>query len=191
MSADDSASSEAAAANSVKQPGALLSFLAGGGGGICLVVVGHPLDTIKVKMQMMEVIPGKPPPYAGVLDCARQTIAEHGPRGLYAGVMAPLAGVTPMYALCFLGYGQGKKIFCDDDAFDQQNPKLLQIGLAGAFSAAFTTPILAPGERAKCALQVQKAGDAQYTGAIDFFKKTYAAEGLCLLYTSPSPRDRG
>ena len=64
-----------------KQPGLLKSFLAGGGGGICLVVVGHPLDTIKVKLQMMKVVPGEPPPYSSVLDVARKTIAEHGPMG--------------------------------------------------------------------------------------------------------------
>lgn len=177
---------------SAKQPGPLKSFFAGGGGGICLVLVGHPLDTIKVKLQTMELVPGKAPPYSGVLDCARKTIAEHGPRGLYAGVMAPLAGVTPMYALCFFGYGVGKSIFCDDDAFDQKNPKLLQIGLAGATSAAFTTPILAPGERAKCALQVQSAQNPEFEGAIDFFKKTYAKEGLtsCLRgFTSTFARD--
>ena len=48
-----------------------------------------------------------------------------------------------MYALCFLGYGVGKNIFCDDDAFDKL--KLHQIGMAGAVSAFFTTPILGPG----------------------------------------------
>lgn len=178
--------------NNVKQPGLLKSFIAGGGGGICLVVVGHPLDTIKVKLQMMKVEPGMPPPYTGVLDCARKTIAEHGPRGLYAGVMAPLAGVTPMYALCFYGYGVGKSIMCDPDAFDAKNPKLLQIGAAGAISAAFTTPILAPGERAKCALQVQTKENAEFEGAVDFFKKTYAREGLrsCLRgFTSTFARD--
>lgn len=31
-----------------------------------------------------------------------------------------------MYALCFLGYGFGKKMFCDDDAFEKL--KLTQIG---------------------------------------------------------------
>ena len=31
-----------------KQPSALKDFLAGGVGGVCLVVTGHPLDTIKV-----------------------------------------------------------------------------------------------------------------------------------------------
>ena len=32
-----------------KQPSALKDFLAGGVGGVCLVVTGHPLDTIKVQ----------------------------------------------------------------------------------------------------------------------------------------------
>ena len=31
-----------------KQPSALKNFLAGGVGGVCLVMTGHPLDTIKV-----------------------------------------------------------------------------------------------------------------------------------------------
>jgi hypothetical protein len=65
--------------------------------------------------------------------------------GLYRGMAAPLAGVAPMYALCFLGYGVGKKVFCDDDAFEKS--KLVQIGLAGAVSSFFTTPILGPGAR--------------------------------------------
>jgi solute carrier family 25 carnitine/acylcarnitine transporter 20/29 len=35
-------------------------------------------------------------------------------------------------------------------------------GLAGAFSSFFTTPILGPGERLKCVLQIQS--NAGYTG---------------------------
>ena len=71
------------------------------------------------------------------------TLPQEGLKGLYRGMAAPLTGVTPMYALCFFGYGVGKKIFCDDDAFEKL--KLTQIAMAGAASAAFTTPILAPG----------------------------------------------
>ena len=33
---------------SKKQPSSLKNFVAGGVGGICVVLVGHPLDTIKV-----------------------------------------------------------------------------------------------------------------------------------------------
>ncbi len=35
----------------VKPPGLLKSFIAGGVGGVCLVSVGHPFDTIKVRVQ--------------------------------------------------------------------------------------------------------------------------------------------
>jgi len=75
--------------------------LAGGFGGACLVLVGHPLDTIKVRMQTMEVKPGVPPAYSGALDCGKKIIVREGPFALYKGMLAPLMGVTPMYALCF------------------------------------------------------------------------------------------
>ena len=35
-----------------------------------------------------------------------------GPLALYKGILPPLSACTPMYALCFVGYNQGKKIFC-------------------------------------------------------------------------------
>eukprot|EP00045_Choanoeca_perplexa_P004167 m.35932 g.35932 ORF g.35932 m.35932 type:complete len:304 (+) comp12430_c0_seq3:84-995(+) len=161
-----------------KQPGHLQSFIAGGVGGSALVIVGHPLDTIKVKIQTMTIVPGQPKPYNGIMDCARQTISKQGFRGLYTGIAAPLAGVTPMFALCFFGYSVGKDIFCDDDAFDKQNLKLLQIAAAGATSAAFTTPLLAPGERVKCLLQSQNPAKPKYLGTGDAFKKVYKEGGI-------------
>ena len=42
------------------------------------VLVGHPLDTIKVRIQTMEVLPGQPPPYKGMVDCASQIIKKEG-----------------------------------------------------------------------------------------------------------------
>jgi solute carrier family 25 (mitochondrial carnitine/acylcarnitine transporter), member 20/29 len=130
-------------------------FVAGGAGGAALVVVGHPLDTIKVKIQTMTVTPGKAPPYAGTLDCAQKTFRADGVRGLYRGMASPLVGVTPMYALCFYGYGVGKRIFCNENSF--RDLELHRIAAAGATSAIFTTPILAPLERVKCVLQVRGA----------------------------------
>ena len=37
-----------------KQPSALKDFLAGGVGGVCLVMTGHPLDTIKVGLGVVK-----------------------------------------------------------------------------------------------------------------------------------------
>jgi len=101
------------------------------------------------------------------------------PKGLYKGMAAPLAGVAPMYALCFLGYGVGKNIFCDDDAFDKL--KLTQIGLAGATSSLFTTPILGPGERLKCVLQIQESPSykgPKYNGYKELVNGLYKEGGV-------------
>ena len=138
------------------------------------IVAGHPLDTIKVRIQTQDP---KNPIYSGMIDCAKKSMSAEGPFALYKGIGAPLAGVTPMYALCFLGYGYGKELFCDKDAFKEL--KLGQIGMAGAFSAVFTTPILAPGERAKCIQQTQTAGGqkAKYNGVVDIFKGLYREAG--------------
>ncbi|ELR18132.1 carnitine/acylcarnitine translocase, putative [Acanthamoeba castellanii str. Neff] len=155
--------------------GVLKDTIAGGFGGACLVLVGHPLDTIKVRMQTMVVQPGVPPPYTSTWDCAMKTMKAEGPLALYKGMVAPLTGVTPMYSLCFLGYSFGQKIFCKEDTY--KNLDLVRIGLAGATSGIFTTPILAPLERVKCLLQIQgKTG--QYKGPWDCAVKLYKEGGI-------------
>lgn len=159
----------------------LKEFIAGGVGGACLVLVGHPLDTIKVRIQTMEVVPGQKPPYAGTLDCAQKIVAKEGVAGLYRGMSAPLTGVTPMYALCFWGYGIGKKVFTTEDSY--KNLELGRIGLAGATSAIFTTPILAPLERVKCIMQIQAAreGGVKYAGSMDCARAIYKEGGITSL----------
>jgi len=162
-------------------------MIAGGAGGACLVFVGHPLDTLKVRIQTMEVIPGQPPPYTSALDCARKIVVKEGPMGLYRGMVAPLVGVTPMYALCFLGYGIGKDIFFKADTKTNLNTEnLFRISLAGATSGFFTTPILAPLERLKCLLQIQNANpdpNAQkFKGPMDLGRHIIKNEGVAALF---------
>lgn len=70
----------------------LRALAAGGFGGICAVVVGHPFDLVKVRLQTAER-----GVYSSAVDVVRKSIARDGlRRGLYAGVSAPLVGVTPM-----------------------------------------------------------------------------------------------
>jgi solute carrier family 25 (mitochondrial carnitine/acylcarnitine transporter), member 20/29 len=78
----------------------LRSLAAGGFGGVCAVVVGHPFDLVKVRLQTAER-----GVYSGAFDVVRKAIARDGlRRGLYAGVSAPLVGVTPMCKLLILGW---------------------------------------------------------------------------------------
>ncbi|XP_078034192.1 carnitine/acylcarnitine carrier protein colt, mitochondrial isoform X1 [Augochlora pura] len=156
-------------------------FLSGGFGGICTVIAGHPLDTIKVRLQTMPVPgPNGIALYSGTLDCAKKTIAREGVRGLYKGMGAPLLGVAPIFAISFYGFGLGKQLIRKTD-----NEQLMPIQLfaAGAFSGIFTTFIMTPGERIKCLLQIQQ-GDAKpkYKGPIDCAKQLYKEGGIRSIY---------
>lgn len=83
------ADAKAAASSGLSQ---LRSLAAGGFGGVCAVVVGHPFDLVKVRLQTAEK-----GVYSSAIDVVRKSIARDGlKRGLYAGVSAPLVGVTPM-----------------------------------------------------------------------------------------------
>jgi len=172
----------------------LKQVISGGVGGMCLVFVGQPFDTIKVRIQTMEVVKGKEPPYKGVIDCAVKTMRKEGPFSLYKGMAAPLYGVTPMYMLCFFGYGVGKQIFTTEEMYKRLSlSDLFYIGLAGATSGLFTTPILAPGERLKCLLQVQgQKGENKFKGPGDLARHLYRTGGmksLCRGFFATMARD--
>lgn len=152
-------------------------FFAGGFGGVCTVVVGHPMDTVKVRLQTMaQPKPGEPPLYRGTFDCLKKTVRHEGFRGLYKGMGAPLTGVSPMFALSFFGYAVGKKL---QQTHAEERLTLVQLFGAGAFSGIFTTFLSAPGERIKCLLQVQHAGGPKlYDGPMDVIKKLYKSGGI-------------
>lgn len=125
--------------------------------------------------------PGEKPLYSGTLDCLKTTIRNEGVRGLYKGMGAPLVGVAPIFAISFMGYGIGKKIFGPGDG---QQFTYLEYFTAGAFSGISTTIIMAPGERIKCLLQIQQAsqGPKTYNGPVDVVKKLYKEGGIRSIY---------
>src|SRR4029434_635439 len=62
----------------------LRALAAGGFGGICAVVVGHPFDLVKVRLQTAER-----GVYSSAVDVVRKSIARDGlRRGVYARVSA-------------------------------------------------------------------------------------------------------
>lgn len=84
---------------------------AGTVGGASQLIVGHPFDTIKVKLQSQPTpLPGQPPKFSGAFDAVKQTIAAEGPRGLFKGMGAPLATVAAFNAVLFTVRGQMETI---------------------------------------------------------------------------------
>lgn len=82
--------------------------------GVAQLLVGHPFDTIKVKLQSQPApLPGQPPKYAGAIDAVKQTLASEGPKGLYKGMGAPLATVAVFNAVLFTARGQMEALLRD------------------------------------------------------------------------------
>mmetsp|Transcript_36725 Transcript_36725/g.56286 ORF Transcript_36725/g.56286 Transcript_36725/m.56286 type:complete len:111 (+) Transcript_36725:58-390(+) len=58
-------------------------------------IIGHPLDTIKVRM-MLETR------RISASQCAYEAVATEGVRGLFKGMMQPLIGSLPLNSLVFV-----------------------------------------------------------------------------------------
>ncbi|KAI9874836.1 MAG: carnitine transporter [Pleopsidium flavum] len=158
----------------------LRSLAAGGVGGICAVIVGHPFDLVKVRLQTAEK-----GVYTSAIDVVRKTVAREGlARGLYAGVSAPLVGVTPMFAVSFWGYDVGKGLVQRYSTVENNQYSVAQVSAAGFFSAIPMTLITAPFERVKVLLQIQgqkqlKPGEKpRYSGGVDVVRQLYKEGGI-------------
>lgn len=149
-------------------------FVCGGVAGICCNAIGHPFDTLKVRMQTMMV--GKDHRFHSMTDCVRRTIAKEGYAGFYKGMLAPVLITAPMFSARFVGYNVGNKLFVFTG-------KSWEYFLAGSLTSLFTSPIVAPIERVKCLLQIQRsAKETKFKGPFDAFRKTYKQGGIEFLY---------
>jgi solute carrier family 25 carnitine/acylcarnitine transporter 20/29 len=123
-------------------------FIGGAVGGFCSVLATHPLDTLRVRRQ------------AGVATSQLW-------RGMYQGLVPPLLGIMPIYALFFGGYDAGLRL-----APRQLDGTVWHFAFAGVI-AAFPPAILSiPGERIKILLQLQQATFG------DVVRRIYAKEGV-------------
>eukprot|EP00878_Enallax_costatus_P010211 GHUV01010659.1.p1 GENE.GHUV01010659.1~~GHUV01010659.1.p1 ORF type:complete len:321 (+),score=67.66 GHUV01010659.1:426-1388(+) len=127
-------------------------IFAGTCGGIAVTAVGHPFDTIKVRLQTQ---PMDKPIYAGVVDCAKKTIQWEGLPGLYKGVASPLAGQMFFRASLFGAFGESKRWLATNSDGSTRPLRTADFYKAGAitgFIAAFTE---GPIDFYKSQIQVQ------------------------------------
>ncbi|KAH8099422.1 hypothetical protein BXZ70DRAFT_895131 [Cristinia sonorae] len=175
---DASSSDEATAptTNSSSTADSVKSFVAGGVGGIAAVLVGHPFDLTKTRLQT-----AAPGTYTGAIHVVKTTLARDGATGLYRGVVPPLLGVTPIFAVSFWAYDMSKLlIYKVTPNRTSQQFSVAEYAAAGFLSAIPTTLVTAPVERAKVLLQVQGQGQGgtQYKGVIDVVRHLYKEGGV-------------
>jgi len=139
-------------------------------GGCAGLLVGHPFDTVKVKLQTQDF---RNPKYNGTFDCFRKTIRRNGVRSLYSGIASPLAGVGGINAIIFGVQGYTNRLFPDQNALSSH----FYAGMCAGFAQSF---ICSPVELTKTLLQLQsdKGGPAKYRGTLDCLSQIYKARGL-------------
>ncbi|KAL9939645.1 hypothetical protein V8E36_001462 [Tilletia maclaganii] len=161
--------------------GAIKSFLSGGFGGTCSVLVGHPFDLTKTRLQTAPA-----GTYNGAIDVVRRTLAADGVRGLYRGMGPPLVGVTPIFAISFFSYDLGKKlVYSMTPKRTDPALNLPELAFAGFFSAVPTTLVAGPAERVKVLLQLQgQSGGSgpKYNGPVDVVRQLYKEGGLKAIF---------
>ncbi|KAF9620444.1 hypothetical protein IFM89_012621 [Coptis chinensis] len=152
-------------------------------GGAAQLIVGHPFDTIKVKLQSQPVpLPGQLPKFSGALDAVKQTIAAEGLGGLYKGMGAPLATVAAFNAVLFTVRGQLESLLKSDPGARLTINQQIACGAGAGVAVSF---LACPTELIKCRLQAQSAladvsssgGGVKYGGPMDVAKQVLRSEG--------------
>lgn len=146
-----------------------LDFAAGCLGGCAGVIVGHPFDTIKVRLQTQD---GSSPKYRGSYDCFKTIVRTESVRGLYRGVTSPMAGVSFINAIAFGVYGNVQRLLGTPDS-------TVSHFVSGAAAGAVQSLVGSPIELAKTRLQVQGLGSkgVVYSGPVDCIRRVHRAEG--------------
>ncbi|GAB1297784.1 Mitochondrial basic amino acids transporter [Apodemus speciosus] len=136
--------------------------------GVAGVIVGHPFDTVKVRLQVQST---ERPRYRGTLHCFQSIIKQESVLGLYKGLGSPLMGLTFINALVFGVQGNTLRALGQDSPLNQF--------LAGAAAGAIQCVVCCPMELAKTRLQLQAVGPARtYKGSLDCLVQIYRHEGL-------------
>eukprot|EP01025_Chloroclados_australasicus_P018447 TRINITY_DN19691_c0_g1_i1.p2 TRINITY_DN19691_c0_g1~~TRINITY_DN19691_c0_g1_i1.p2 ORF type:complete len:280 (-),score=11.39 TRINITY_DN19691_c0_g1_i1:143-982(-) len=146
-------------------------FVAGGIAGGLGVLVGQPLDTIRVRIQQANVCNYG----SSVIGCYIQTVRKEGFFGLYRGITYPLATIAFQNAIVFQSRGFGARFLYDDNYSN-----VAVESLAGMFAGVMQVGVMCPIEVLKIRLQVQKElpGSRDYLGAVPMFFHILKNQGV-------------
>jgi len=181
--------------------------VAGCTAGLASVLILHPLDVIKTRLQVQDGVQGILPAYRGTVHALKSILADEGWRSLYNGLTPALIGAGVSWGLYFAAYNQAKVRWQRVGGHGQLSPvqHLLAAAEGGAVVCLITNPIwvvktrlqLQRGSALKAA-GVARAGASagaskvqvpmvQYTGFMDGVRRITQEEGVRGLYRGLGP----
>ncbi|KAI1912573.1 Mitochondrial succinate-fumarate transporter [Ophidiomyces ophidiicola] len=136
-----------------KPASAAVNLIAGGGAGMMEALVCHPLDTVKVRMQLSRKAraPGVKP--RGFIATGQEIVRRETVLGLYKGLGAVLSGIIPKMAIRFTSYGWYKEMLADKETGKLSSSRNMLAGLAAGVTEAVA--VVTPMEVIKIRLQAQ------------------------------------
>ncbi|PWN41006.1 mitochondrial carrier [Ceraceosorus guamensis] len=161
-------------------------LIAGGIAGFAEACTCHPLDTIKVRMQLSRrgKISGQKP--RGFIATGAYIVQRETPLGLYKGLGAVVAGIVPKMAIRFMSFEYYKAYFADRVTGKTSPSGVFLAGLGAGTTEAVV--VVNPMEVVKIRLQAQQHSLAdplevpRYRNAAHALYTIVREEGITTLY---------
>jgi solute carrier family 25 citrate transporter 1 len=135
-----------------KPPSPATNLIAGGAAGMMEALACHPLDTIKVRMQLSRRARQPGAKRRGFIKTGTEIVKKETPLGLYKGLGAVLTGIVPKMSIRFTSYEWYKQLLASRSGQISGGSNFLAGLMAGVTEAIF---VVTPMEVVKIRLQAQ------------------------------------
>lgn len=147
--------------------------------GISGTIFGHPLDTVKVRLQTQRTL------YNGMIDCLIKILRTEGfYNGLFRGITSPMANMAFLNSIAFGLFEKSKHVVSDfaKTHFHEEKSKKIEPfiagGMVGIMSSFFSTPF----DVVKIRLQLDNITERKLKGTLHAARYLYKNFGLSVFY---------
>lgn len=171
-------------------PSVATNLMAGGAAGMMEALVCHPLDTIKVRMQLSRRSRQPGAPKRGFIRTGTEIVKRETPLGLYKGLGAVMTGIVPKMAIRFSSFEAYKQLLANKETGTVSGQATFMAGLAAGVTEAVA--VVTPMEVIKIRLQAQHHSMAdpldvpKYRNAAHALYTVVKEEGAGALYRGVS-----
>merc|ERR1712093_216309 len=162
--------------NGKKPASAATNLIAGGAAGMMEALVCHPLDTIKVRMQLSRRARAPGAKKRGFVTTGVEIVKRETPLGLYKGLGAVVTGIVPKMAIRFASFEQYKALLANKETGKTGGTAIFFAGLGAGVTEAVL--VVCPMEVVKIRLQAQVHS---MTDPLDIPKYRNAAHALYVI----------